>query len=174
MPVKQRCRGAAVALLLGLAAACSGGEAEASGNEAAALRRGGKLQGAAPAPGPSNPSADLAGARALVDRIYSSYAGSGPDTETAPLTPELRAAIDRQSDPEGGLGYDIFCQCQDFGETSFVIDSLVAEGGGAVARITFTNFGERRTITLHLARRDGAWLVADVHNGESSLLQGGG
>ena len=169
--MKQRFGGGAFVLVLGLVAACSGGEAEASGNEANAIQSGGKPEAATPAPGPSIPSADLAGARALVDRIYSSYVGSGPETETAPLTPELQAAIDRQSEPEGGLGYDIFCQCQDFGETSYVIDSLVAEGGGAVARITFTNFGERRTITLHLARSGGAWLVADVHNGESSLLR---
>ena len=164
-----RYRGTAIVVVLGLVAACSGGEAEASGNNAIATQAGGKPAAAAPA---SGAPADLAGARVLIDRIYSSYSGNGPDTDGL-FTSELETAIERQSDPDGGLGYDVFCQCQDYGDTSYVIDSLVAEPGGAVTQVTFTSFGEPVTVTLRLARRGGTWLVADVRNGESSLLEGG-
>lgn len=125
-----------------------------------------------PAP-PAAPSVDLAGARALIDRIYTPYARDEMGDPGTVFTPELERAIERQSDPDVGLGYDPFCACQDFGQFSYT-PTIEPADGGATARVDISNFGERQTITLDLAYRDGRWLVADIRDANGSLLNGGG
>ncbi|MEA3016651.1 MAG: hypothetical protein QOI38_1373 [Sphingomonadales bacterium] len=171
-----RCGTAAIALTLG--GACTAEQPAGSANRASVARAAAPPAApqenlAAADTAPAAPANDLAGARALIARIYSSYAGGGgPDLEGL-FTPELRAAIARDSEMEdGGLSYDPFCQCQDFEDFSHRIESVEPDGDGAVARVAMSNMGQARTLVIRLVRRGGSWLVADVHNGESGLLNG--
>jgi hypothetical protein len=146
-------------------AACSGAETVGSNQAGAAPSTNQVSPAAAPA--------DLAGARALIDRIYAAYArGAGHDTATL-FTPELQAAVARIGDADGGgLSYDPFCQCQDYENLSHRIISLDPAPGGAVARVEVTNMGEKLTLTLRFARRGESWQVSDIDNGERGLLGG--
>ena len=120
---------------------------------------------------PAAPQVDLAGARALVDRIYTPYTRDEIGGELgAVYTPELERSIERQSDPDMGLGYDPFCSCQDFGQFTYRIVSLEPNPGGATAHVDRSNFGEASRVTLELAHRDGRWLVADIQDSDGSLL----
>ncbi len=119
---------------------------------------------------PAAPQADLAGARALIDEIYGPYTRDEMGDLGAIFTPELDRAVERQSDPDMGLGYDPFCSCQDFGQFTYRIVSLEPSAGGATAQIDRSNFGEASRVTLELAYRDGRWLVADIQDSNGSLL----
>lgn len=164
-----------------LLAACSGGGSQA-GNQAApaanaaapaANASAANVSANAAAPAPGAP-ADLAAARAALERIYAAYrTDTGPDLASL-FTPELDAAIARDSEMEGGgLSYDPFCQCQDFENLTHRIESVEAEGDNAVvARVAVTNAGAQHRLAIRLARRGADWKVADVHNGERSLLTG--
>lgn len=116
---------------------------------------------------------DLAGARALVEQIYQPYTrGETPRTGNL-YTSELAIAIARQSDTDTGLGYDPFCRCQDFDNFRYTIQSVEPRPDGATARIAFTNLGESHNVTLLLDHRVDRWLVADIQEGNDSLLAGG-
>ena len=125
-------------------------------------------------PAAAAPAPDLAGARALVDRIYRPYArGEIPRTGNL-YTSELAIAIARQSDGDTGLGYDPFCRCQEFENFRYTIQSIEPrDNGGARAVVSFTNFGESHRVTLLLDYRGGRWLVGDIREGSDSLLAGG-
>ena len=155
---------AAVALV-----ACGG---SAATNDAVGAAPAANAANSAEAAGDVAPPVDLAGARALIDRIYAPYARDEMGDPGAVFTPELDRAIERQSDPDMGLGYDPFCACQDFGQFSYTPTIEPAEGG-ATARVDISNFGERQTITLDLAYRDGRWLVGDIRDANGSLLDRG-
>lgn len=161
------------------AAACSDGGApandQAAGSQTAAapanVSANSAANVAAPVPGGA---ADLAGARAAIERIYAAYrTDAGPDLEGL-FTPELDAAIARDSEMEGGgLSYDPFCQCQDFENLTHRIEAVDAESENeVVARVSVTNAGAQHRLAIRLARRGAGWKVADVHNGERSLLAG--
>lgn len=160
------------------AAACSEGGApandRAAANQAAAAVPANAANAAANATAPAPGAADLAAARAAIERIYAAYrTDAGPELEGL-FTPELDAAIARGSEMEGGgLDYDPFCQCQDFENLTHRIDSLDAESENeVVARVSVTNAGAQHRLAIRLARRGADWKVADIHNGERSLLTG--
>lgn len=119
--------------------------------------------------------ADLSGARALIENIYSRYRDSTKVLDV-PFTPELEASIDKQSD-DGNLGYDMFCECQDPGDPGMLrhtIRSLEPTPDGAVARVSFVIGGPPSTaLTIRLARRGTKWAVADVIGDDGSLLEKG-
>ena len=123
------------------------------------------------------PKPDLAEARALIGRIYSQYASPPKDVDI-PFTPELDAAIEKLSgDDPTGLGYDIFCECQDPGDPGMLkhmIKSLEPTADGAIARVSLA-IGEPPStdLTIRLARRGSKWMVADVSGAEGSLLEKG-
>jgi hypothetical protein len=119
---------------------------------------------------PAAPQPDLAGARALIDRIYAPYVRDQLADLGDIYTPELDRAMEQQSDPDMGLGYDPFCSCQDFGQFSYRIVALEPSPSGATARIDRSNFGESSRVTLELAFREGRWLVADIQDSDGSLL----
>lgn len=126
---------------------------------------------AASAPGFAQPG--LSGARALIDTVYSAYVRDEAPAIEGLYTVELLASMALESDMEdGGLGYDPFCQCQDFGDFSYTIESLEPTAEGATATVAFSNFGEPQTVRIELVQRDGEWRVGDIHNGETSLLTG--
>jgi hypothetical protein len=124
-------------------------------------------------PPPPRPAPDLEGARVLIGQIYLPYTRGEIPRGRDVYTPELARAIDRQSDPEAGLGYDPFCRCQDFENFRFTIQSVVPRIGGATARIALVNMGESHNVTLILDYRQDRWRVADIQEGSNSLLAGG-
>jgi hypothetical protein len=166
--------GTAVAALL-LIACGTGGAANNASAGAAPTPPADAAKTSAPGPAAAKaaaPAADLAGARALVDRIYRSYARQDSPELGDVYTPELSRAIARQSDPDVGLGFDPFCRCQDYENLRYTIRSLEPRQGGARAVVAFTNLGESHNVTLLLDQRNGRWLVADIREGRDSLLAG--
>lgn len=124
------------------------------------------------------PKPDLAGARAFIDQIYSQYRDPSKEVDI-PFTPELDASIAKQSggDPTG-LGYDIFCECQDPGDPGMLkhtIQSLEPTDDGAIARVSFVIGGDPHVtaLTIRLAQRGSKWMVADVIGDDGSLLEKG-
>lgn len=164
---------ATIALLL---AACNGGTGSSNGTAAAnapAPAIDNRMEDVTPPPAPPLP--DLEGARVLIGRIYMPYtSGRTPDLRNV-YTPELQRAIDRQDDGDGtGLGYDPFCRCQDFENFRYTIQSVERRTPtGAAARISIYNMNEHRIVTLWLDYRNDRWLVADIREGQESLLAAG-
>jgi len=164
----------ALALLGGCDMIAAGAGANETGDDAANAAAPQDIAGGnAGLAQPVVPQIDLAGARALIDRIYQPYTRDEISDSLGDIyTPELTAAIERQSDPDMGLGYDPFCSCQDFGQFSYTIVSLEPAEGGAAARVTRSNFGESSSVTFNLAYRGGRWLVGDIIDENGSLLNG--
>lgn len=157
--------GAAIAAFALTACGDSATANNAAETAAAANAAEPEANAAAPAP-----QIDLAGAQALINEIYGPYTRDEMGDLGAIFTPELDRAVERQSDPDMGLGYDPFCSCQDFGQFSYRIVSLEPNAAGATAQIDRSNFGEASRVTLELAYRDGRWLVADIQDSNGSLL----
>ncbi len=163
----------AIAGALALSACSGGGSDEANQAAPAANAAAPAAPANAAVPEPGGP-ADLASARATIERIYAAYAtDTGPDLDTL-FTTELTEAIARDSEMEdGGLSYDPFCQCQDFENLTHRIESVDADGENeVVARVSVTNAGTPHRLTIRLARRGAEWKVADINDGERSLLDG--
>ena len=158
-------------IVLLLAAACNGGGGNNAAANVVAAPADNRLEDVTPPP--PRPAPDLEGARVLIGQIYQPYTRGEIPRGRDVYTPELARAIDRQSDPEAGLGYDPFCRCQDFENFRFTIQSVVPRIGGATARIALVNMGESHTVTLILDYRQDRWRVADIQEGSNSLLAGG-
>ena len=63
----------------------------------------------------------------------------------------------------GALGYDIICNCQDYGD--FTLDSVTVTQSGpqaAEAAVVFTNSGNTSRQTLKLVKEGTMWKVSDV------------
>ncbi len=157
---------AAISALL-LASACSrvGNANNASANAAAPAAA--NVSAAAPAVATT---ADLAGARQMIDALYTPYTRDQTSDYFRYFTPELNAAIDRAG--EGAIEADPLCECQDMTHFTYRVQSLEPEADGAVARVAITNFGEAKTIILHLVRRGADWRIADVGEGANSFAAG--
>lgn len=112
---------------------------------------------------------DLAGARRFVDAIYAPYVAGEPGSAADHFAPELAAALERAGEP--GLEADPFCDCQDFQQFGYKVQSVEPSATGAVARVAISNMGAARTVVVHLVRSGGAWKVGDVGEGEASLLR---
>jgi hypothetical protein len=154
-----------------LASACNNGGTANNVPEAAPAPVANRVEPPAPQ---ASAQPDLEGARVLIGRIYGAYAaGRSPELGRGVYTPELQSAILRQSDGDNGLGYDPFCRCQDYENFRFTIQSVERNGGGALARVSFFNMNEHHVVTLQLDYRGDRWLVADIREGEQSLLAGG-
>ena len=152
--------------------ACSGGGSDGN-NQAASAANAAEAPANASVPQPGG-AADLASARAAIERIYAAYqTDTGPDLD-ALFTPELEQSIANHSEMEGGgLSYDPFCQCQDFENLTHRIESVDADGENeVVARVSVANAGTPHRLTIRLARRGAEWKVADINDGERSLLDG--
>ena len=164
---------AAIGLLASIAA-CSGGAGAADDNGTAA-----RVQNvvAPPAGSPENANKSAAGAapdraavQPLIDRIYGPYVrgeleGTPDDVQTAGLT----AAFARITEADE-LEADPYCECQDFEHFSYRIASIEPSARGATVRVAISNFGEAKTIVLSLAQEGGQWRVADVGEGDQSVL----
>lgn len=170
----KRSTGVTIAAALVTAGGCSSESGKASANVTApvnatapanvsmAMNQTGNATASAPA--------DVSGARALLERHYAQYR-DGASISMPPYTPELVAAIRRTSGMEdGGLDHDPFCACQDFQNFTSRIESVEPTSDGARARVAINNMGDARTVVIRLVNRGGTWMIADVGEGEDSLL----
>lgn len=157
--------GAASALAMALAG-CGG--AAKSGTEAAAAPSPETTASAAPAT-----AADEPAARAFVDTLFAAYAKDGePNLFAKPaetFEPELAAAIAKlgeRTEKTGTIGAsqeaDPICACQDYGDVSHSIDSVVIDGTKAKAVVSFTNFGTSEKRTIDLVSTPGGWRIFDI------------
>lgn len=109
---------------------------------------------------------DEAAVRAVVASIYDAYADgfdSGASIPDNVETAEFRAVIEAAIDPEmGGLGFDYYCACQDYGDVSYTIRDVSVRGASATARLDFVSFGRSQPVELRLRKVGGRWQVDDV------------
>jgi hypothetical protein len=130
-------------------ASCSGGPPAAGG--------------AAPQPS-SSVGSDDARIRSLLASIYDPYLrdpGENGGNVLDVLTPELKR-LERLAYGEEGLAADPFCECQDWQNVRYAIQSVAIRGERADARISFSNFGQTALITLRLEKTAAGWRVDDI------------
>ena len=105
---------------------------------------------------------------ALLDAFYQSYfTDTFPEDESQFRSAALQALYDNdaQITPEGEMGaisFDPYIDGQDYDITDFEIGAVAIEGETATADVTFSNFGEPRTLTYDLVMEDGGWKIDDV------------
>ena len=136
---------------------------------------------AAPAEAPAVSVDDAASAaadeeaavRAVVASIYDTYVAdvaSGPTIPDGVESDGLRAAIAAASDPEtGGLGFDYYCACQDYGDVSYDMSGVAIDGDRATVAVDFRSFGQLTQMELRLLKEEGRWRVDDVIDPNGSL-----
>lgn len=117
---------------------------------------------------PKADAADDAAVRAAAVGVFSDYLDK-PVKQTE-MTPAFSAAWDHALGPEGAMGYDPFCECQDFGDVSVRVDSVNIAGDEARVGVTFRSFGQDTKKRLVLKRVKGAWLLDDINDGDTPSL----
>jgi len=123
---------------------------------------------------------DEAAVRAVVASIYDAYVADDESGQRVPddvETAELQRAVEAASDPEmGGLGFDYYCACQDYGDVSYDITGVAVSGDQATVALDFRSFGQMTQMELRLRKVGRRWQVDDVIDPNGSLrdsLQGG-
>jgi hypothetical protein len=154
--------------------ACSGpaeSASDADDAEAGSTAQTAAVATAKPDPAAEAPeaaAADEAAVKAAALGVFSDYLDK-PVKHTE-MTPAFSAAWDHALGPEGSMGYDPFCECQDFGEVSVRIDSADIAADEARVRVTLRNFGSETKKRLVLKRIKGAWLLDDINDGDTPSL----
>lgn len=133
-----------------------------------------RIEDAAPQ-GADAAGGDEAAVRSVVASIYDTYVAgfeSGAMIPEGVETAELRAIIDAASDPEmGGLGFDYYCACQDYGDVSYEMSGVALNGDRATVAVDFRSYGTLTQIELRLRKVGGRWQVDDVIDPNGSLRQ---
>jgi hypothetical protein len=123
--------------------------------------------------------ADPNGPAPVVEKLYAPYLAKGGDTAsaltTAPLTPSLKALIDKA----GVYGNLLNEPVLDFDPITFSQDMQItnvqagqqgpASGDKAVARATFDNFGKHQEVLYDMRREGGAWQIDNIRSGKDDL-----
>lgn len=107
----------------------------------------------------------------LLEAFYAPYiSGDFPEDDSAFRSEALQALYDQDAEntPEGemgALGFDPYIDGQDFEITDLEIGTPEIEDDSALVDVTFSNFGEPRSLTYELVDEDG-WKIEDVvsHN----------
>jgi hypothetical protein len=105
---------------------------------------------------------------AMLEAFYEPYfIGEFSDNEAAFRSRALQALYDNdaQVTPEGEMGalsFDPYIDGQDFDITDFAIGAPGIAGDYASVDVTFSNFGEPRSLTYELVLEDGGWKIDDV------------
>lgn len=105
---------------------------------------------------------------ALIEAFYQPYFNDEfPDSEEAFRSQALQALYDydAQVTPEGemgALGFDPYIDGQDFDISDLSIGAAGIAGDYASVDVTFSNFGEPRTLTYELVLENGGWKIDDV------------
>ncbi len=116
---------------------------------------------------------DETAVRAVVASIYDIYVAgfeAGLPFPEGVETAELRRAVEAASDPEmGGLGFDYYCACQDYGDVSYDITGVAIDGIHATVALDFRSYGQMTQMELRLRKVGGRWQVDDVVDPNGSL-----
>lgn len=114
--------------------------------------------------------------RALVDRVWGYYGKPfgtpGAAEFDAVMTPGLVAALKAQEDPEVGLGFDPFCACQDYENSSHQIRSVSVRGDKATVGMDFRTFASDKAVrafTIEMARTPAGWRIDDIVTPDGGL-----
>ena len=105
---------------------------------------------------------------ALIEAFYEPYFNDEfPDNEDAFRSQALQALYDNDArvtpaGEMGALGFDPYIDGQDFDIADFSIGAAGIAGDYASVDVTFTNFGEPRSLTYELVLEDGGWKIDDV------------
>jgi hypothetical protein len=106
--------------------------------------------------------------QALLEAFYEPYFnGEFSDNEAAFRSQALQALYDQDAEvtPEGEMGalsFDPYVDGQDFDIADFEVGAPGIAGEYASVDVTFTNFGEPRSLTYELVLEDGGWKIDDV------------
>ena len=134
-----------------------------------------RAAGAGTAAQSSGGGGDEAAVRRVVASIYDNYVNDTGTGEAFPEnveTAELRRAVEAASDPEmGGLGFDYYCACQDYGDVSYDITGVAINGDRATVALDFRSFRRMVQMELRMRKVGGAWQVDDVIDPEGSLRE---
>jgi hypothetical protein len=109
----------------------------------------------------------------LVAELYKQH-----DTKKSPFFQKDRARIDKYFtkplgdmvfrdatnpvDEIGAIGADPLYDGQDFEIKNFAVGKGTIDGAKATVNVTFTNFGEKKTIVFSLVETAGAWRISDI------------
>ncbi len=105
---------------------------------------------------------------ALLEAFYQPYFnGNFPEDESQFRSAALQALYDNDAEitPEGEMGaisFDPYIDGQDYDITNFDIGAAGIAGDYASVDVTFSNFGEPRSLTYELVLEDGGWKIDDV------------
>lgn len=105
---------------------------------------------------------------ALIEAFYQPYFDSNfPENESQFRSAALQALYDNDAEitPEGEMGaisFDPYIDGQDYGITNLEIGATDIAGDDATVEVTFSNFGEPRSLTYELVLEDGGWKIDDV------------
>lgn len=157
----------------GLAAGC---QDQAAATDTPAPEASAAADVATSAEAPAQASAAVeeeAAVQAVVASIYDTYVadvGSGARIPDGVETRGLRAAIAAASDPDmGGLGFDYYCACQDYGDVSYEMSGVAIDDDRATVAVDFRSFGQLTQMELRLLKEGGRWRVDDVIDPNGSL-----
>ena len=105
---------------------------------------------------------------ALLEAFYQPYFnGNFPENESQFRSAALQALYENDAEitPEGEMGaisFDPYIDGQDYDITDFEIGTAGIAGDYASVDVTFSNFGEPRSLTYELVLEDGGWKIDDV------------
>lgn len=104
----------------------------------------------------------------LLEAFYAPYfSGEFAEDDSIFRSSALQALYDNDLDvtPDGEMGalsFDPYVDGQDFDLTDFEIGAPGIAGDYASADVTFSNFGEPRSLTYEMVLEDGGWKIDDV------------
>lgn len=112
-------------------------------------------------------------ARLFVDQLFAVYTTEDvPDLFGKPeltFEPELAAAIatlsarmEQDGYMPGSFGADPLCNCQDYGDVGYRIDSVGQINERATVMVAFSNFGQVERRRVELLRTPAGWRVFDI------------
>ncbi|HEV7345805.1 MAG TPA: DUF3828 domain-containing protein [Devosia sp.] len=105
---------------------------------------------------------------ALLEAFYAPYfSGDFPENESQFRSAALQDLYDTDAEltPEGEMGaisFDPYIDGQDYDLGELVIGEPAITGDAASVEVSFTNFGEPRSLTYELVLEDDGWKIDDV------------
>lgn len=99
--------------------------------------------------------------RSLIDRFF-----------TKPLADLIWKDATTAGNEVGAIDGDPLYNAQDMEIKNFAVGEAVTKGDTASVPVTFTNFGEKRTVTIAMKQENKAWKIDNVlYGGKDSLLK---
>ncbi|CAN5360985.1 hypothetical protein BH10PSE13_BH10PSE13_02420 [soil metagenome] len=119
--------------------------------------------------------------RTVIDSVYAAYSTPAGPTARPHVSPDFKAALDKaERADEAGLGYDPWCECQDFESTRFQysVKSVQFAPDGDHARATLTldlGFEDKASAVVRkwigVIRTPKGWLIDDLSNANGKSLK---